>query len=129
MTVQVGFDLVACDEVREALEAFGQSYLDKIYLPSEIAYADASPSQRAERLAARFAAKEAVFKVLQWPADSPRNFRDIEVVRTASGSCEIRLHGEARVRANATSLDVCSLSMTHVRDTAGAVVLAILKTA
>ncbi len=128
MTVQIGFDLVACEEVREALDAFGQSYLERIYLPHEIAYAQASPSQCAERLAARFAAKEAVFKVLQWPADSPRNFRDIEVVRTSSGSCEIRLHGEARVRAAVTRLDVCSLSMTHVRDTAGAVVLAILKT-
>ena len=127
MSVHVGFDLVACDEVREALEAFGQSYLDKIYLPSEVAYANASPSQRVERLAARFAAKEAVFKVLQWPDESARNFRDIEVVRKASGSCEIRLHGDARAHADVTRVDVCSLSMTHLRDTAGAVVLAILK--
>ncbi len=120
----VGFDLVECDEVREALDAFGQSYLDRIYLPAEIAYAEASPSQRVERLAARFAAKEAVFKALQWPAESPRSFRDIEIVRGASGSCTVRLHGEVRVRAEATHFSVCSISLTHVRHTAGAVVLA-----
>jgi holo-[acyl-carrier protein] synthase len=122
----VGFDLVECDQVREALEAFGQSYLNRIYLPAEIAYAEGSPSQRVERLAARFAAKEAVFKALHWPAESPRNFHDIEVVRDAAGSCNIRLHGSVRVRAEATQFRVCSVSLTHVRHTAGAVVLALV---
>ena len=85
-TLRVGIDLVQVSRIAESLEKFGDRFLRRVYTDDEIAYATSVPSQASERLAARFAAKEATIKALGL-VDHPMNWRDIEVRRAPSGEC------------------------------------------
>ena len=118
--LRVGIDLVQVSRIAESLATFGDRFLRRIYTDDEIAYARASASQTHERLAARFAAKEATRKALELDAVA---FRDIEVRRAPSGACDIVLHGEARARADALFACAPALSMSHEGDHATAVVV------
>jgi holo-[acyl-carrier protein] synthase len=121
----LGIDLVAVTEVAAAVERFGGRYVNRVYTPSEIAYCTAhgrSARSAAPHFAARFAAKEATFKALRG-GDEPLDWRSIEVVRRADGSCTLSLHGAARRLARERGLTAIDVSLSHDGDYAVAVVV------
>jgi holo-[acyl-carrier protein] synthase len=83
---------------KKAIARHGQPFVARIFTPQEIAYCERGGA-RAERYAARFAAKEATRKALGtgWARGVRRV--DIEVTRLASGQPTIELHGAARQQA------------------------------
>src|SRR5205823_3808475 len=109
--LRVGIDLVSVEEVRRSLARFGDRYLRRLFTEDEIAYACAREAVTAERLAARFAAKEAVRKALGLDAEGV-GFRSIEVVRAPSGECSVALHREALDVARRAGVSEISLSMS-----------------
>ena len=111
--LRVGIDLVQVSRIADSLAQFGDRFLRRIFTDGEIAYATAAPGQTAERLAARFAAKEAAKKALALDAVG---WRQIEVVRAPSGACTLALHGIAAAGELAVSL-------SHEGDLAAAVVV------
>jgi holo-[acyl-carrier protein] synthase len=117
--LRVGFDLVQISTVAQSLESFGSAYEQRLFTEGELRYARSSSSLVAQRLAARFAAKEAVMKALQL-GEAGVAWRDIEVVRHASGDCGIALHGRAAEAADAAGARQIHLSMSHDGDYAGA---------
>jgi holo-[acyl-carrier protein] synthase len=119
--VRVGIDLVRVDDVRDALRAHGQRYLDRVYTPREVDDCG-GPDAAAERLAARFAAKEAVLKVLR-PAGEAVPWSDIEVRRDPGGWVDVELRGSAAALAGTRSVAHVSVSLTHEGDYASAVAL------
>jgi holo-[acyl-carrier protein] synthase len=124
--IRVGIDLVCVEDVRRSLEEFGEAYLRRLFTPDEIAYArapGASGDVAAERLAARFAAKEAVRKALRLD-ETGVGYDSIEVVRAPSGACSLALHREAREAARRGRLAELALSMSHEGQYATAVVIA-----
>ncbi len=124
--VAVGIDWVEIAEVEQSISRFGERYLTRVFTEGERAYARTSDAQGAARLAARFAAKEAVIKVLR-PADRPVPWRDIEVLKTASGACDIKLTGMALALAGEAGIDRISVSLTHHGNQAAAVAAALRK--
>ena len=78
---------------------------------------------KAERLAVRFAAKEAVMKSLGVGAGSVP-WKSIEVKRAPSGAPSVMLHGAAAELAAARSADEFAISLTHTAMTAAAFVVA-----
>lgn len=123
MPTRVGLDLVSADSIREAIGAHGQRYLDRVYSPREISDCTTEASLDAERLAARFAAKEAAFKALR-VGDAAVSWRDVEVLRDPSGSVELMLSGAAATLALETGIGHLALSLSHERGLAAAVVVA-----
>ncbi len=117
----VGIDIVAIRRIRSSLERFGDRFVDRLYTPGEAAYAMAAPACRAQRLAARFAAKEAVIKALGFGGQA-LCWRDIEVIRHDSGACAIALHGQAARRARERRVGAIAVSLSHDDDYAIAVV-------
>jgi holo-[acyl-carrier protein] synthase len=124
--VRLGFDLARVGGIAESLECFGDRFTNRIFTSGELAYARAgSDASCAERLAARFAAKEAVVKALGL-SEAGVNLRDIEVVKRGDGACTIALHGEARRVAAGMGVQRILVSLSHDGDCAGAVVHALL---
>lgn len=122
--VSVGLDLVRVQDVADAIARFGDRYLARVFTPAEVAYCTGAPAPLAtQRFAARFAAKEAVRKVLR-PADAGIGWRDVEVYRATDGGPALRLHGAAAARAAALGLDDLAVSLTHESEWAAAVVTA-----
>jgi holo-[acyl-carrier protein] synthase len=121
-TLRVGIDLVEISRIAESLRKFGERFLRRVFTDGEIAFATAVPSQAAERLAARFAAKEAVIKALGL-ADQPMNWRDIEVRRAPSGDCAMALSGTACRAAERAGVRELAVSLSHEGNYAAAIVV------
>ena len=121
--VRVGTDLCSLQVVAEAVDAFGDRYLRRIYTDHELEYCQADPALTTQRLAARFAAKEAAVKVLRPAAERPE-WRSIEVRRDPGGWCELALTGTAARLADAAEIRSLSVSMSHEGGLATAVVVA-----
>lgn len=112
LTVRVGVDLMAIDDVRDAVDRLGERYLTRLFTRHEQACCQGPDGVVAESLAARFAAKEAVLKLLRPPEVRP-HWRDIEVRRNADGSCGVRLHGDAADLAAERGVTHIGLSLSH----------------
>ena len=116
--MKVGIDLVDVQRIAASIDAFGDRFLRRVFTEGEIAYARSAPALTAERLAARFAAKEAAKKALDLEGVA---WRDLEVARSPNGAPHLVLHGAARAAAGTKSF---ALSMSHEGDHATAVVIA-----
>ncbi len=118
--MRVGADLVSVADVRAALERFDRRYLDRIYTPGEQADCRLADGGYAhERLAARFAAKEAAFKALRC-GDAAIPWTAVEVRRLPGGAPELHLSDAAADLAGGAELAV---SLSHEGDLAAAVVV------
>jgi len=84
MIIGTGIDIAEVPRIREAIERFGERFLQRIFTPGEIRYCD-SKANRVERYAARFAAKEAAMKALGTGWNHGVRWRDCEVVRMPGG--------------------------------------------
>jgi holo-[acyl-carrier protein] synthase len=115
---------VAADDVQASLEAaHGERYLERIYTEDEVEDCRTAAGIDPQRLAARFAAKEATLKVL--PAGSGGvSFRAIEVRREESGRVHLQLSGRAAELAADAGLADFAVSLTHEAGFAAAVVVA-----
>ena len=122
--VRVGFDLVQISSLKKSVDTFGEAFKRRLFTAGELEYAGCAQPVLSERLAARFAAKEAVIKALGW-SEAGINWRDIEVCKLADGNCNVRLHGHAAVLARAMAVDHLLVSLSHEGDYAGAFVLAV----
>jgi holo-[acyl-carrier protein] synthase len=122
--LRVGFDLVEVSRIRESLDSFGERFLRRLFSDEEIAYAMQVDALSAQRLAARFAAKEAAIKAFAL-SEVGVGWRDIEVRKQADGGCQLALHGKAASRASQWGVSGIALSLSHEGAYAGAVVTAI----
>jgi holo-[acyl-carrier protein] synthase len=123
MVIHVGLDLVSVAQVTETLEGpLAASYLARVYTEDEIGDCRTPDGIDPQRLAARFAAKEATLKVLAEADGVP--WRDIEVERTPTGAVRLTLHGRAAERAAIVGVVDLALSVTHEDGFAAAVVIA-----
>lgn len=122
-TVGVGLDLVEVDRVARLLEDKAEAAYAKLLRPGERAYVSSQPLP-AQHMAARIAAKEAVYKALQaLPGSRGVGWQDIEVVRGREGFPSIRLHGLAASLAEEAGGLTIHLSLSHTDGRAGAVAL------
>jgi holo-[acyl-carrier protein] synthase len=119
--VRVGCDIVAIEEIQDSLVAFGDRYLHRVFTASEID--DCQGRNRVHRLAARFAAKEAVIKAFAEP-DKPFPLREIEVTRDGPLPL-LRLSGAIAERAQHQGWLGSSLSLSHADCHAMAVVVVV----
>jgi holo-[acyl-carrier protein] synthase len=125
--VRVGIDLVTVTEVADSVDAFGDRYLRRVFTPGELSWCRSTVGGTAvvysiDSLAARFAAKEAVVKVLRPEGPRPE-WADIEIVRHPSGWCGLRLTGAAASLAEDAGISRWAVSLTHHAGLAAAVVV------
>ena len=122
MLVGTGIDLVSLTRFKSFTERRGERGLLRLFTQSELDYClshiDPTPS-----LAARFAAKEAFFKAVGTGMGQGGGWRDVEVIRLASGRPRLMLHGRAASTAHELQVRTIHLSLTHTDDTAGAFVV------
>ncbi len=114
MIVGTGVDLVEVARVAQLLERFGRSFRTRIFTESEVQYCEKF-RHKAERYAARFAAKEAAFKALGTGWGQGVRWVDVEVVRGRGGPPGLHLLGRAAEVAERMRVDHIVLSITHVQ--------------
>jgi len=119
----VGIDIVEVARIEHALDRWGDAFVTRIFTTAEDERAR-PPRARSARLAARFAAKEAVMKALGlgWRA---MGWRDIEILNDALGKPTVTLRGGARHAAERQGIAAVLVSLSHTRDLAFASALAV----
>lgn len=123
MIVGIGIDSVAIARIERLWRQSGERFVQRVFTPQEAAYC-LLRARPAESLGARFAAKEATMKCLGTGWAAGIGFRQIEVVRDATGAVALQLHGEAAARAAQLGVRRFHASLTHTDDTATAIVIA-----
>jgi holo-[acyl-carrier protein] synthase len=114
MTVMAhGIDLVDCKRLAEAIGRHGERFLNRIYTKNELAYCRGR-KRELEHLAGRFAAKEAVLKLLGTGWKNGIAWTDIEVVNTPSGKPVVKLTGQCRLIADQQGLSSILISISHI---------------
>jgi len=104
----IGVDIIEINRIKEAVERWGQRFLDRVFTPEEIRlYAC-----KYQSLAARFAAKEAVLKALGACSEGI-TWHDIEVLSDKRGKPTIVLAGTAREAARMLAIDCLDVSLSH----------------
>jgi holo-[acyl-carrier protein] synthase len=115
-TTELGIDIIKVERIRRTLARFGPRFSRRVLTPSEQRYV----RDRPETLAGRWAAKEAVSKVLGLGVRGI-GWRDIEVERLPTGQPAVRLHGRAAARADQLGMTRIALSISHESDYAVAI--------
>lgn len=109
-----GVDMVACERLRAAIERHGERFLLRVFTPAELEYCRGK-KREIEHLAGRFAAKEAVFKVLGTGWGAGTNWTDVEVRNLPSGRPEVFLKGQTREIADTMGLERILISISHIK--------------
>src|SRR5690242_5618127 len=122
MIVGIGTDLIEVDRIRKSVERYGDRFLRRVYTETELAYA-MSKQNFAERLAGRFAVKEAGMKAIGTGWRRGVTWKDFEVVNERSGRPALRLSGAAATIADALAVRRVSVSITHTATMALALVI------
>ena len=115
-TTELGIDIIKVDRIRASIARFGSRFSERVLTPNERRYV----RDRPETFAGRWAAKEAVSKVLGLGVRGI-GWKDIEVERLPTGQPAVRLHGRAAARAQQLGMARIALSITHESDYAVAI--------
>lgn len=118
-----GIDIVEIDRIREMLAHHENRFLARCFTLAEQAHS-AGRKRRDEHLAARFAAKEAVYKALGTGQTAGIAWTDIEVVSEPSGRPKLRLHNKAQEVSMGLGITEWHLSLSHSHQAAVASVIA-----
>ena len=122
-----GIDLVDFPRLEAMLDHHEQRFLDRVFTPKEQSDAK-SLKNRVEKLAGRFAAKEAVLKLLGTGWRGKIAWTDIEITNNSLGQPAVKLTGEVKKIAAKAQIDQVTLSITHTANFAIASAVALAKT-
>ncbi len=122
MIIGTGIDIIEVARVAASIERFGSRFLGRVFTPAEIRYCD-SKQNRAERYAARFAAKEAALKAIGTGWRLGVSWQDVEVAREPSGRPTLHFSGRAGEFAAGLGVKRAVVSLSHTREQAIAQVI------
>src|SRR4030042_299935 len=106
-----GVDIIEISRIRKMVERWGKRFLDRIYTDTELRICKGRP----DRLASRFAGKEAVMKALGTGARGI-SWREIEIASESSGQPVVNLYGKARAKAESLGLNELAISLSDARE-------------
>ena len=122
MIVGTGVDIAEVSRIAASIERFGRRFTERVFTPDEIRYCE-SKANKAERYAARFAAKEAAMKAIGTGWRQGVTWLDIEVTRAPGGRPSISFRGRAGEFFNGLGAVRSHLSITHTAEFAMAQVI------
>ena len=115
-TTELGIDIIKVARIRAMIARFGARFGERVLTPAERRYV----RDRPETMAGRWAAKEAVSKVLGLGVRGI-GWQEIEVERLPTGQPAVRLHGRAERRAEQLGMERIALSISHESEYAVAI--------
>ena len=113
MVIGIGIDIIEIDRIKESAENYGDRFLNKIYTQKELDYC-LNKKYKYQHLAARFAAKEAVYKALATGWNKEVSWQNIEISNEPNGMPIVTLKGNLKKFLN-KGINL-KISMSHSRD-------------
>ena len=119
VVIKTGIDLIKISRLHELKPVIREKFIARVYTPAEIAYC----ADSYESLTCRFAAKEAVSKVLGCGIGKIK-WQDIEILSNEQGEPKVNLYGNAKRLAKDHGFTAWTLSLSHTRSYATAIAIA-----
>ena len=112
----IGTDIIEVARIEKLIKEKGDKFLNRIYTKDEIVYCESKGPNKYQHYAGRFAAKEAIFKVLESNSNAKTLiFKDIEIQNKANGVPYIKTHSKY------VTFSSIYISISHVKEYATAV--------
>ncbi|MEW6654216.1 MAG: holo-ACP synthase [Bacteroidota bacterium] len=110
MILGIGIDIIEIERIKKSVDQYGDHFLTKIYTETEIEYAK-SKNNMYQHFAARFAAKEAIYKALSSDTDKIYSWHDVEIYNERNGLPKVNFYGELKDYLNEDKQ--LKISMSH----------------
>lgn len=123
MQVKTGTDIIEVERIKDSIEKLGDKFLNRVYTSNEIAYCESKKSNKYEHYAARFAAKEAIFKAISPLLDNKFSIDwiDIEILNDNQGRPYVNFYKDELKKVN------IDLSLSHIKEYAVAMAVAVFE--
>ena len=123
MQVKTGTDIIEVERIKDSIEKLGDKFLNRVFTENEIAYCESKKANKYEHYAARFAAKEAIFKAVSPLLDNKFSidWTDAEILNDKQGRPYALL---AKDNLNNINIDI---SLSHIKEYALATAVALLE--
>lgn len=120
MKVYCGTDIIEVDRIQKAIEDMGNNFLNKIYTKNEIQYCESKNKQKYQHYAARFAAKEAIFKAVSnlLKDKNEITWTDAEILNLETGKPTVKF-----INKQIPNIQNIDISISHIKDIAIAIVV------
>ena len=124
MKIKCGTDIIEIDRIKESIESLGEKFLNKVFTQKEIEYCESKKAQKYQHYAARFAAKEAVFKAI---SESLKDkyalaWTDYEILNDEKGKPNVNI-----TKIGLNNIENIDLSISHCKQYAVATTVVIYK--
>ena len=117
----LGTDIIEVDRIEKLIKEKNEKFLNRIYTQKEIDYCESKGPSKYQHYAGRFAAKEAVFKILSThlsKIEKPLIFKDIEILNRKDGSPYVNIN-----HTMIASISDLNVSISHIKKYATAVAI------
>lgn len=121
MKIRTGVDIIEIERIKQSIEDTDGKFCERVYTQKEIEYCESKKTQKYQHYAARFAAKEAIFKALSTRIGHKYTWKDFEVLNDENGKPKVFLATEI------LNLEDIDISISHCKAYAVANVIAIYK--
>lgn len=121
--ITCGTDIIKISRVKDSIERLGETFLKRVYTDEEIEYCESRRMCKYQSYAARFAAKEAIYKAVSPSINDDISWKDAEVCKLENGKPYLKLHGSLEKIANKNNIKNIEISLSHDDDFAIACVV------
>ena len=124
MKIKCGTDIIEINRIKESIQSLGEKFLNKVFTPNEIQYCESKKAQKYQHYAARFAAKEAVFKAISESLEDKfsLSWNDYEILNDENGRPNVKITG-----IDLAEIENIDLSISHCKQYAAATAVVIYK--
>lgn len=124
MKINTGIDIIEIERVKSSIENTNGKFCDRVYTENEIKYCESKKTQKYQHYAARFAAKEAVFKAISSKLNSKYEieWKDIEITNDKEGKPNVKIFNSVM-----DEIEDIEMSISHCKEYAVANVVVIYK--
>ena len=122
MKITCGTDIIEIERIKKAIEDGPQNFLNKVYTTKEQQYCESKNKAKYQHYAARFAAKEAVYKAISQKLEDIQDtisLTQIEIQNTRKGKPIVQIHHD---KLKIQNIDI---SISHCKEYAVATVVVI----
>ena len=116
MKISCGTDIIEIDRIKDAINNLGERFIHEIYTKSEIEYCESRKNAKFQHYAARFAAKEAVYKAIS-EHENNISWKNVEVINSKNGKPQIGF-----INVKIPQISSIDISLSHCKNYAIAMV-------
>ena len=122
MKIRCGTDIIEIERIKESIESLDGKFIKRVFTENEIKYCESKKAQKYQHYAARFAAKEAIFKAISDVLEDKYSiaWKDIEILNDEKGRPEVNI-----ISVDLKEIENIDLSMSHCKLYATATAVAI----